>query len=294
MRGQTLGRSAASTPMPIQLEHVGTRPPCAELGPEPTATSGCGAWARCRRTQPNGLVLGLLARTVSKGRQRGRWGRVGARLEPDLRRGAPDAEPEDRRVRNGRGGDRRDRGGRDRGGPEWTDVRGPGRRSHADRGSRHLRPGRRSDPLRERGTDDAGGRPISATTSRASGPWIRTDPPTRGKGRRVADDVASTLVRLDLDKDVLPRGWSEHAPKLLGWSSGGTELLFTPWRFEEYLYILHADGSITRVNADPGAEPERRHLARRIARRVASARVEYRGCRRRLADNSRIPKVGNP
>jgi len=69
------------------------------------------------------------------------------------------------------------------------------------------------------------------------------------------DDVASTLVRLDLDKDVLPRGWSRDAPKLLGWSSDGTELLFTPGRFEEYLYILHADGSITRVNADRALNP---------------------------------------
>jgi Tol biopolymer transport system component len=66
-------------------------------------------------------------------------------------------------------------------------------------------------------------------------------------GRTVADDVASTLVRLDL----------EATP--LGWSSDGSELLFSrPDAASagslfplEYLYILHADGSETRLNRDP-------------------------------------------
>jgi Tol biopolymer transport system component len=64
-------------------------------------------------------------------------------------------------------------------------------------------------------------------------------------GPSVADDVASTLVRLDLE---------EATP--LGWSSDGTELLFmrTDGDFlfpQQYLYVLHADGSETRLNRDP-------------------------------------------
>ena len=66
------------------------------------------------------------------------------------------------------------------------------------------------------------------------------------EGTSVADDVASTLVRLDLE---------EATP--LGWSSDGTELLFSrtvdgdslfP---QQYLHILRADGSGSRLNTDP-------------------------------------------
>jgi len=68
------------------------------------------------------------------------------------------------------------------------------------------------------------------------------------EGLRVADDVASTLLRL---------GPEEAVP--LDWSSDGTQLLFmrgseysgeNPFP-EGYLYILHADGSETRLNRDP-------------------------------------------
>jgi hypothetical protein len=49
------------------------------------------------------------------------------------------------------------------------------------------------------------------------------------EGPSVADDVASTLVPLDLEE--APRGWSNDGTELqlLGWSSDGTELLFTRW-----------------------------------------------------------------
>jgi len=65
------------------------------------------------------------------------------------------------------------------------------------------------------------------------------------EGLSVADDVASTLVQL-APEDAIP----------LGWSSDGTELLFKR-AFEgalfpeEYLYVLHADGSETQLNSDP-------------------------------------------
>jgi Tol biopolymer transport system component len=73
-------------------------------------------------------------------------------------------------------------------------------------------------------------------------------PSDTAAGPRVADDVASTLVRLDLE---------EATP--LGWSSDGTELLFSrpdaasaetlfP---QDNLYILRADGTETRLNSDP-------------------------------------------
>ena len=77
------------------------------------------------------------------------------------------------------------------------------------------------------------------------------------EGPSVADDVASTLVRLDLDEDAVPRGWSSDMTNLhlLGWSSDGTELLFWRWNarfpYEQFLYILHADGSETRLNEEP-------------------------------------------
>jgi Tol biopolymer transport system component len=69
-------------------------------------------------------------------------------------------------------------------------------------------------------------------------------PSDTAAGPSVADDVVSTLVRLDLE---------EATP--LGWSSDGTELLFMRSSDDlfpqEYLYILHADGSETRLNRDP-------------------------------------------
>jgi Tol biopolymer transport system component len=68
------------------------------------------------------------------------------------------------------------------------------------------------------------------------------------EGRVVAGDVAATLVRLDLE-GATP----------LGWSSDGTELLFSRpdaasadslFSMED-LYILHADGSETLMTEDP-------------------------------------------
>jgi Tol biopolymer transport system component len=68
------------------------------------------------------------------------------------------------------------------------------------------------------------------------------------EGLSVADDVTSTLVRLDI---------AEATP--LGWSSDGTELLFsrpdaasadTVFPMTD-LYILRADGTETRLNRDP-------------------------------------------
>jgi Tol biopolymer transport system component len=64
------------------------------------------------------------------------------------------------------------------------------------------------------------------------------------EGPRVADDVASTLMPLDLDGTPI------------GWSSDGTELLFVRSDGEccfprGDLYILHADGSETRLNTEP-------------------------------------------
>jgi hypothetical protein len=62
------------------------------------------------------------------------------------------------------------------------------------------------------------------------------------EGPSVADEVASTLVQLDLG-DAEP----------VGWSSDGTELLFTrtPGDLAKVLYVLHADGSETRLNEEP-------------------------------------------
>jgi hypothetical protein len=74
------------------------------------------------------------------------------------------------------------------------------------------------------------------------------------EGPRVTDDVASTLVRLDLGEADSTR-FLVHVPLLFGWSSDGTELLFTPGRFGKPFYILHADGSRTRLNADPMVNP---------------------------------------
>jgi Tol biopolymer transport system component len=81
----------------------------------------------------------------------------------------------------------------------------------------------------------------------APGLWAvdPSGPSDTTEGLSVADDVASTLVRLG-PEEIIP----------LDWSSDGTELLFKrsdgnccfP---KEYLYILHADGSETRLNSDP-------------------------------------------
>jgi hypothetical protein len=74
-------------------------------------------------------------------------------------------------------------------------------------------------------------------------------------GPSVADDVASTLVPLGLDDVITPDpNFLGIIP--LGWSSDGTELLFKQTDGnccfpEEYLYILHADGSETQLNRDP-------------------------------------------
>ncbi len=63
-------------------------------------------------------------------------------------------------------------------------------------------------------------------------------------GPRVADDVVSTLVPLELDGE--PLGWSSDGTDLLLMRSDGDG--FFP---EQYLSILHADGSETRLNEDP-------------------------------------------
>jgi Tol biopolymer transport system component len=65
-----------------------------------------------------------------------------------------------------------------------------------------------------------------------------------GTGPSVADDVVSTLVRLELDGT--PLGWSSDGTELLLMRSVGDGLV--P---EQYLYILHADGSETRLNKEP-------------------------------------------
>jgi dipeptidyl aminopeptidase/acylaminoacyl peptidase len=80
----------------------------------------------------------------------------------------------------------------------------------------------------------------------ASGMWAvdPSGPSDTTEGQFVADDVASTLVRL---------GPEEAIP--LGWSSDGTELLFMRtdgYDFpQDYLYVLHADGSETQVTTEP-------------------------------------------
>jgi Tol biopolymer transport system component len=81
------------------------------------------------------------------------------------------------------------------------------------------------------------------------GPSDTTDGPS------VADDVASTLVRLGTE-DAEPIEWSSDGIALLGWSGDGTELLFMrsggdPLLPQQHLYILHADGSETQVSAGP-------------------------------------------
>lgn len=64
------------------------------------------------------------------------------------------------------------------------------------------------------------------------------------EGLGVADDVASTLVPLELDGT--PLGWSSDGTELLLMRSVGDGLF--P---EQYLSILHADGSETRLNEEP-------------------------------------------
>jgi hypothetical protein len=68
------------------------------------------------------------------------------------------------------------------------------------------------------------------------------------EGPRVADDVASTLVRLDIGEGVPPPSGCPVGVEPLGWSSDGTELLVTRWKkCEGTYYVLHADGTETRV-----------------------------------------------
>ena len=73
------------------------------------------------------------------------------------------------------------------------------------------------------------------------------------EGPKVADDVASSLVRLDLGEDALPPAGSGDGVEPLGWSSDGTELLVTRWvGFEGAFYVVHADGTQTRVSKPSG------------------------------------------
>ena len=69
-------------------------------------------------------------------------------------------------------------------------------------------------------------------------------PVDRVPGPRVDGDVASALVPLELDGE--PLGWSSDGTELLLLRSVGDGLF--P---EQYLSILHADGSETRSNRDP-------------------------------------------
>jgi dipeptidyl aminopeptidase/acylaminoacyl peptidase len=81
----------------------------------------------------------------------------------------------------------------------------------------------------------------------ATGIWAvdPIGPSDSTEGLSVAEDVASTLERLDLE-DAEPLGWSSDGTELLLMRSVGEGLL--P---EQYLSILHADGSETRLNEDP-------------------------------------------
>ena len=97
-------------------------------------------------------------------------------------------------------------------------------------------------------------------------------PSDTAEGPPVADDLASTLVPLDL---ATVQGFENV--RVFGWSSDGTELLFA--RIEEYsaenpfpqgyLYVLHPDGSETRLNRDPmsfaefpaAISPDGKHVA---------------------------------
>jgi hypothetical protein len=67
-------------------------------------------------------------------------------------------------------------------------------------------------------------------------------------GRSVADDVASTLTRLDVE-EATPLGWSSDGTELLlsRPDAASAESLFP----QEYLSVLHADGSETRLHRDP-------------------------------------------
>jgi Tol biopolymer transport system component len=89
---------------------------------------------------------------------------------------------------------------------------------------------------------------VNEGVDRGDGPGLwavdPSGPSDTVEGPRVADDVASTLVPLRLE-DATP----------IGWSSDGTELLFKrsdgALLPDEFLYILHADGSETQVTTDP-------------------------------------------
>ena len=70
-------------------------------------------------------------------------------------------------------------------------------------------------------------------------------PSDTAAGRNVAEDVASTLVPLRVE-DAEPIGWSSDGTELLLMRSVGDSLL--P---EQYLSILHADGSETRLSKEP-------------------------------------------
>jgi Tol biopolymer transport system component len=73
-------------------------------------------------------------------------------------------------------------------------------------------------------------------------------PSDTAAGPDVVDDVASTLVRLDVGV-ATPLGWSSDGTDLLFWrgDAASAESLFPMGS----LYILHADGSETRLNRDP-------------------------------------------
>ena len=153
--------------------------------------------------------------------------------------------------------------GRDRGDPERTDVPGPGP-SHADRGSRHLRPGRRPDRLRR----DEGVR--SATRAVASGPSTRAARPTRPEGR------ASPMTS--------PRRWcgwtsTEDAPALAHGSSRSAGRATAPSccsrvgkRLDEYLLR-----SSTRTEPKPACRTQTRVWARHAAISPDGSRVVFAG-----------------
>ena len=172
-------------------------------------------------------------------------------LRPDARsRRAADRRARRARAPTPRQGEHQARGGRGRG------DRGGGRGDHrlvrvlrtgrADarrrsfRGPRDLRPGGGPDPLRER---RRGGR--RRLSPRPLG--HRPERPRRHDGRPgVADDVISTLVPVGLD-DAEPLGWSNDGTELLLKRSSSSDDLFP----QEYLYVLHADGSETQLNEEP-------------------------------------------
>jgi Tol biopolymer transport system component len=87
---------------------------------------------------------------------------------------------------------------------------------------------------------------IGSDSGYAPGLWAvdPNGPSDTVPGPSVADDVASTLVPLELDGE--PLGWSSDGTELLLMRSVGDGLF--P---EQYLSILHADGSETRLSKGP-------------------------------------------